>query len=226
MVTSPYFASLGGQSVREMVLTIPSSGRATADCWLDRPQGLMSGQQSLVLGGLTMLVTVWRGGEFAGVGSYRVVAGYGGWGNPIGPKPYTIPGKGGVRLSTVVKDAARACGERELVLADRSLGNYWFRVGNRPASRVFGQAAVKSWWIRNDGVTVVGDREQTVVQSSFDVLPGTDLGVGRVEIATDNPEDWSPGCVFTASTIATQKTVSAVVHTLTPERLRTTLWIV
>lgn len=227
MAANENLASLGGQSVRELVLTIPQFGRWTADCRLDHPQGALSGVQTLRLAGFSFVGTVVRGGDFVGTGYYRIVGGYGGWGRVIGPRGYSIQASGGVTVAMVVKDAATACGERYAVLRgnDRSLGNHWVRLKG-PASRVFGQMGVKNWWVRSDGVTVVGNRESPVVASAFDVLPESNLGVGRVEIATDYPGDWQPSVQFTAPTLATQRTVSAVVHTLTPDRLRTTAWII
>ena len=80
----------------------------------------------------------------------------------------------------------------------------------------------EQWWIREDGVTVIGARPTPTIVSTFDVITA-DREKGRIEVATDTPADWIPGSKFSSSTLPTQM-INAVVHKVTPTALRTEVW--
>ena len=74
--------------------------------------------------------------------------------------------------------------------------------------------------MRPDGVTQVGARPSGSIGSAFDVMPdGTDLGQGRVMIATENPADWQPGMRFANNLISTQL-IEVASYVLTRSRFR------
>ncbi len=219
------FAELDGVRVTELCLTLPLYGRWTADLVLDTTAAQTSGRVLLSLGELELNGIVARAGDLLGVGQLRLMGGKGsggGWGKRLPAKPYQSPG--GLRLQGVLVDAARGCGEEVELQEDRTIGFHYIR-REGPASQVL-KLASPGWWVRPDGVTEVGTPPSPTITSDFDVFPESDLGRGRILIATDKPEDWAPGCKFaTASLSSRVYTVSAVVHRLTPKQFRTEVWV-
>ncbi len=177
-----------------------------------------SGACTVVFGGLTLTCTVMRGAPWHGVFRARLAGGAGGWQTEIEPKGYRTPT--GVRRSAVVQDAATACGETALVLTDAILGGHYAREGG-PASRVLWELKTP-WYMREDGVTVVGPRSTTPIASTFTVLDGSPER-GIYTIATEKPEDFTPGRTFSSATIPTT-TIRGVVHRVDGGSLRTEVW--
>ncbi len=214
------FASVNGVRCQSLRLVRPSRGLWTADVVLANPLS-DGGRATLVLAGLEMVGHYYRFGDFLNNGYARIVGGNGGWLTTIEQKFYKSPF--GVKLTPVLQDAATAAGETVTVAEDTTIGNFYIREV-APAARVLNQLC-PSWYVLPSGATFVGPFENPVIASRFDVLvEGTDMSVGRVAIATDRPEDWIPGALFTAPTITTQRQVSTVVHKLTKDRLRTEVW--
>jgi hypothetical protein len=215
------FCSLNDARVTRLNLIIPARGPWTADATLDNVIEFTGTAVTLVLAGLTLVGSVYRSGNFSGTGSLRIVGGHGGWRQPIGEKFYQSPF--GVTLTPVLTDAANAVGETVIVDTDVTLGLFFTREAG-PACRVLNQTC-ESWHVQPDGTTRVGQRATPVISSRFDVMTdGVRPNLGRVPIATDFPADWVPGATFNAPTLGTTMQVSGVVHNLTPERLRTTIW--
>lgn len=218
-----FFSALNGVRCRSLLLTIPARQLWTAQSELESELDLESSGSDAVtleLGGLSLAGFAYRGGSFTGVGQYRIVGGAGGWGNEIAPKFYRNPF--GVKLSLVLGDAAAACGERISVTTDAEIGQFFMR-RRGPASTVLGQLS-PNWWVRQDGVVVTGEREESTIASVFDVMQeGTNLGTGRFCIATDFPEDWIPGRKF-SSPVTGLRRVSIVQHHLSAGKLRTMVW--
>ncbi len=221
------YATLNDFGISHLHLVIPSRGLWTADVVLDRSVTMsdLAGAVTLKLGDNFVLVgTVFRAGDFTGAAGYRVVGGAGGWMKLLPAKAYQSPA--GVKLSAVVSDTARAVGETVNVQQDSTVGNFFIRENQAPASRVL-NALAPSWWVNPaDGVTQVGTRAQTQITSQFDTLPvadGTSLLLGRIVVATDKPEEWIPGRQF-QSLVVSLKTISAVVHRLDATKLRTEVW--
>lgn len=213
------FAELNGTRIRTATVTIPYHGIWHADVVLDQAAEL-SGQLTLVLGDLALKGSVYRQGGFTGANYIRVVGGAGGWMKQLPAKEYRSTF--GVKFSVVAADAAKSVGETVSIASDFAVGNFYERQA-ACASRVLDTFA-PLWWMRSDGVTVVGDRTSPTVTSRFDVmLDGTNLAVGKVTVATDNPRDWQPGVKF-SSPVLTERTASAVVHRLDNSKLRTELW--
>ena len=214
------FASLNGVRCQSLTLTIPSRGLWTADAVLTNPLS-DGGTATLIVAGLTLIGAFIRSADFLENGFARLVGGHGGWHQTIPEKYYQSPF--GLRLTPILTDAASACGESVAVTTDSNVGNYYVR-RNTTAARVLNQLCPE-WWVRPDGVTQIGPRTTPIISSRFDVIAdGTNLASGRVQIATDKPEDWVPGCLFTAPTLPAQRQVSTVIHTLTSNKLRTTIW--
>jgi hypothetical protein len=212
------FCSLNGNRVTSLTLVKPQRGCAFADVTLDAVVRFATPAVTLVLAGLTVTASVLRSGEFTGATEARIVAGHGGWSQEIPERFYQNPF--GLKLSPILTDAANAVGESLIIDTDRTVGQFYVRE-RAVAARTLNQLT-DGWWVQNDGVTRVGLRPTTTVSSQFDVTAAS-LGIGRVTIATDRPEDWEPGCFFSAPTI-TRRQVSAVIHRLNQSGLRTELW--
>ena len=214
------FCSLNERRAYELNLTIPTRGLWTADAKLDTGGAFADTSVTLVLAGLTLVGAVYRTGSFSGVTWVRLVGGAGGWHQTIGERFYKNPF--GLQLAPIATDAANAVGETVQVAADVSVGSFYVR-RRGPAIRVLNQLAA-SWYALPSGVTFIGPRTTPRIASRFDVLSdGTSLARGAVAIATDFPEQWTPGCLFTSPTL-TERQASIVTHRLTPERLRTEVW--
>lgn len=213
------FAELNGSRVTSGTIALPYNGLWVADVQLDVPV-VASGLVTLTLGGLSLKGSVFRMNSFTGTTFARLVGGANGWGKAVPAKEYRS--QFGVKFSTIAGDAARAVGETVSVVADFTVGEFYERQNAR-AGRVLDTFA-PVWWMRADGVTVVGDRANTNVTSPFDVLAaGTDLGLGKVTIATDRPEDWQPGVTYSSPTISASR-ASVVLHKLDRDKLRTEIW--
>src|SRR4029078_290888 len=132
---------------------------------------------------------------FAGEGSLRLVGGKGGWMQTIPSRFYQNPN--GIRLTPVLTEPAKACGEKITVDTDTTLGLFFTRE-SAPACRVLNQLC-PSWYIQPDGGTRVGDRATPTIASAFDLVDEyVSPYLGRIPIATDFPEDWVPGVKFTS----------------------------
>lgn len=216
-----FYASFAGKRATALVVTIPYKGLWIADVSMaDEVRNSPPTTGLLVVADLSLLGTVFRAGDFGGNARLRIIGGRGGWSGEIRDRFYQLPR--GVSLRQVLSDAARDAGETVEVLVDRKIGSFYARAAG-PAERALGQLAGDAWWVRADGVTVVGERASTIITSPFDALEGTDPAAGRWELVTDFPGQWVPGRLFSGPTVAQQR-ISAVVHTLGGTNLRTSVW--
>lgn len=214
------FATLNGKQASAATVYLPASRVWTADVTVVDASTVTTGPAVIVLGDLTLKGTIYRGGDFLGSSTFRVIGGAGGWKKNIPAKFYQS--SFGVKLKPVVTDAANACGETVNVITDSSLGQFFVR-RQAEAQWTLYQTG-KNWWVDTEGVTQIGERPTPLITSKFDVLTdGTQLSLGKIQIATDFPKDWLPGVKFVAPTL-TEKQASAVVHRLTGETLRTEIW--
>lgn len=216
------FAEVNGTPVKKAEIVTPWYGVWTADVQLDRVADLSKGV-TLTVGGLVMKGVVYRAGDFLGATSYRIIGGGGGWGTTVPPLFFKSPF--GVTSTLVAKGIAAFVGESVAfdVTASRLLGDFYMQQ-SEPASRVMDRLC-DLWWVRPDGVTQIGTHSTTLIVSKFDVIPeGTDLALGKIAIATDVPEDWSPGRRFNSPQFAATKTISSVIHRLDSGKLRSEVW--
>ncbi len=216
------FCSINGARVTKLSLLIPAIGLQTADVSLDDVIEFTGTDAALTLAGLQMSMSVVRSGNFSGTGTLRLVGGKGGWRGIIPQRFYQNPN--GIKLSPVLTDAARAAGETIIIDTDTTLGLFFIRE-QAPACRVLNQLC-DSWYMQNDGTTRVGTRASPTITSKFDLVGEAQPNLGKFEIATDFPEDWVPGAMFSTPTLgSTVFQVSDVVHKLTPDNLRTVVWV-
>ena len=211
--------TLDGHTVLSCEVHIPSYGVWWADVEIDEPEAV-SGSVTLALPGLDMVGTVVSGGPWHGRARYRVAGGAGRWGKAIPAKSYT--NDAGVKLLTVLRDAAAACGETlDEDTVSGTVGSYYVREAG-PASRALALLAPRAWYVGEDGVTRLGarasstyDGEATRMDEAPELL--------RLEIAADDLTGLVPGVVVSDGQGQSLEAVD-VVHRLAGAKLRTIVW--
>ncbi len=196
--------ALNGERVVSAQVTIPRFGAAVADVSL-AAASTMPAAATLTLGKLAIKGTNARMASFAGASTMRFIGGAAGWRKEIKKRGYSHAQ--GVRLSTILNDAARDSGETIVVANDRVIGTSYVRE-RAPAERVLHLMVPRQWWVDVDGVTRLGARPSDKISTPFTVIQWSG-GKGRFEIATENYEDWLPGRTFTAPTVPALQTISA-----------------
>lgn len=199
--------TINGLTCSAVSVTVPLHGAWSADATLHGSDGPAAGEAAeLVVGGRKMVGTVRRGASHGGTRRLRLVGGAGGWRKVIPPKGYSHIA--GVRLSSVVQDAAREVGETAVVASDRVVGTAYVRDRGR-AERVVRLLAGDAWYVDAEGKTQVRSREASAIRSAFTVT-GRDAASGMLEIATEAYEDWIPGRTFSSPTVQDEQTISSV----------------
>lgn len=201
-----FFATANGGRVTTLSLGIPLLGLWMADITIADPDTLTTSPVTLVVGNLSLVGAVVRQGAFAGLQRARLVGGYGGWRKTVHAQGYSNPA--GIKLSTVMLDAAAACGEQVKVQTDSTIGTAFVRE-NAPASRLLSHFAPGGWYVDALGVTQMGARAPVTIGSPFTVLD-FDPGPGSLNIATEDYASWAPGATFSGPTVPTPQTVSFV----------------
>lgn len=209
-------ASLDGHRALGARLQIAAAGVWWAEAGLDIDVPV-SGRVSLVLADLTLSGTIVSGGTGpSGRSSYRIAAGRGRWGAAVPAKGYA--NDAGVKASTVLLDAAAACGETidAATLPTLRLGPAWTREAG-PAARALEQIAPGAWYVDLDGVTRFGKRAAHVLTAPS-LVSSVDRSRGVVHMASESLVDLLPG--------VTVEGIEAVdvMHEVSTVGIRTTLW--
>lgn len=198
--------TINGERVVSGSITIPYYGAWAADAILASSMAIPD-EAALVVGDLSLSGKSIRSASFAGSRSARIVGGRAGWRTELPPKGYSHAA--GVKLSTVLGDAAREVGERIVVAADRTIGSHWARIGGEKAERVLHLLLDGKWWIAPNGDTRIDARDASPITSPFTVIAWSG-GKGLFEIATESIAPWQPGRTFTAPNVAGVQTISSV----------------
>lgn len=222
-----------GMRVTSASVTTPYYGTWSADIALAEANEIADAIV-LVVGDLTLKGTAIRRGSFAGSRTVRLVGGGAGWRKAIPAKGYSHPA--GVKLSSVLGDAARESGERIQIATDRTIGTHYSRDAfEAKAERVLKILLDDKWWMDPAGVTQTKDRASDAIVTPFTVISWT-ASKGQFEIATETIAPWQPGRTFSAPNAPGMHTISSVtidadnegklrLHVLTTdgavERLRT-----
>jgi len=215
------FADLSGVMVHRMRLTVPFSGRWHADLALVTNTDV-SGPQILNIVGIPWSCAYVRAIDFSGERGIRVVAGTGGWAQTIASKQYG-PGPPQVTTQMVVNDAALACGEPSPVLdpsVPATIGNAFLRQSGAAAA-VLNAILGSAWWIGSSGVVQTAPRGGTVASPFY--AERVDGATGVYVIATESPQDWTPGISFAGPTVS--GIVSRVTHVIDRDKLRTEVMV-
>lgn len=197
--------TLNGVRVVSGSITIPYYGTWVADVVLSEA-GVISTGAKLVVSDLSLTGTVVRQASFAASRSARIVGGAGGWRNILPSRGYSHPA--GVKLSTVLSDAARECGESIRVDGDRSIGAHYARDAGK-AERVLELELDGKWWVDALGVTRTDGRDGSPIVTPFTVIAWSG-GKGQFEIASESVASWQPGRTFTSPTVDGVQVISSM----------------
>jgi hypothetical protein len=205
------YANLSGARITKCDLSIPYWGLWVADVEMPTTSPIPS-SVTLVLADLKLTGTVMRSDVFAGLIAARIVGGGGGWHKTVDQQEYAS--LTGVNVSTVLKDAAQAVGERVNVVTDVGLGTFFFREQAK-ASRFLRQLSGDLWYVDPSGVTQCcgATRSTSAVTSPF-LIQEFDPASGRILASTENPGDWAPGRQVSNKVLTTPRTLGYVRHTL------------
>lgn len=209
-------ATLNGIRVTKASVTIPAWGCWYAEVHLDSEHTL-TGAVTLVVADLTLAGTVLSGGPTLGRSSYRIVAGAGGWGQTLPKKSYANDAQ--VKVSTVLEDAARECGETMAAIdSDLRTGPAYVRDAG-PASRSLHELAPSAWYVDEAGTTRLGARAAGELVGKVTRENPIDLARGMVVLAAESIATILPGVVIDG-----QSAVD-VLHEISAEGgLRSTVW--
>lgn len=209
-------STLAGHRVTSATATLPAWGCWFASASIDGEHAL-TGRVELKIADLTLSGTVLSGGPDKGRSSYRIVGGAGGWGRTIAEESYDDDA--GVKLSTVLGDAAAAVGETldtsTLSSSDRTGVRYTRPEG--PASALLERHASKAWYVGEDGTTRLGRRAASTLPPKVTHGP-VDRARRTVTLASESISTILPGLVVDGLEAVD------VVHELTPSGLRSTVW--
>lgn len=186
--------TLNANRLTDARLSIPAWGASYHDVTLDA-EVLLSGAVTLAVADLTVKCTVIAGGPAAGRSFYRLVAGAGGWGKTLPKTSYA--NDAGVKLSTVLGDAAKAVGETlDLSTVDPAarLGPAWTRPEG-PACRLLELLSPNAWYVGEDGKTRLGQRPKTALKTAAARTSQLDLARGTLTLASDSIAGILPGIV-------------------------------
>lgn len=208
-------ASLAGYTATRCRVHRPSWGVWWAEVELAATPSL-SGSVVLQLADLEMTGTVMTDGDTTTArSSWFVAGGAGGWGQEIAAESYS--NDAGVSMATVLRDAARACGETiDESTVTGTLGSYYVREA-APASRVLSVVSPRSWYVDDDGVTRLGARAASTYSERAPVVDEYP-GLGIVVLAAATIAAIKPGVTVAGITAVD------VEHTLEGSELRTTVW--
>lgn len=203
---------LNGLMVERAAVTLPRWGVWTADVQVASGD-LQASAATLELAGLTLVGTVLpdRGNVYRERGFYKIVGGAGGWRRTVPPRAYR--NGPGVKLSTVVKDAAREAGETLSTFTDRVVGPSFVRPRG-DAGRVLDLLAPQRWHVGEDGVTRLAVRAAAPFGEPYQVM---DRRPDRamLTVAAESIVGLVPGATLEGIEAATVR------HELTPAGLRT-----
>lgn len=208
-------ASLQGQPVTHARVQLPAWGVWYADCRLAE-EAELAGAVELEIADMKLSGTIVSGGPSKGESRYRVAGGAAAWGHTIKERGYA--NDVGVKLSSVLADAATEAGERlDVATVPSSSVGAIFTRERGPAARVLQQLATENWYVGEDGVTRLGRRPRAelkveAARGDFDVSRGT------LELAADSIATIVPGVVVDGIEAVD------VQHELDSKKLRSTVW--
>jgi hypothetical protein len=209
------YLSFAGAHVMTLSLTMSLWGAWVADIVLSTSEPLPSVADSLAVGDLTLIGTVFRAASFAGARSARLIGGFGGWPKSVSAQDYR---GSSVMASTVLRDAATAVGEK-IVMGTTDTNLFRFTREAAAAQRVLKSIAGASWWVAPDGVTHIGPRPSATVKGEFVVVAWSGK-TGKFEIATETLSEWLPGNTFTGPGDGVQTISSLMIESSNTGKLR------
>jgi len=208
-------ATLNDHRVTSATIDLPAWGAWHADVSLDG-EVKIAGAVTLVVNDLTLKGTILSGGPLFGRSRFRVVGGAGGWGKILPKNSYA--NDAGVRLSTILNDAAKAAGETldASTVPTIQLGPAWTR-DEGAACFVLNALAPSAWYVGEDGVTRLGQRKASTFAGQATRIEPVDQATKRLTIASESIATLVPGVVVDGLSALD------VTHEISPDGLRTTI---
>ncbi len=179
---------LNGVPITRGRVQMPAWGLWWADVDLAEPQAL-SGTATLKFADVTLSGKIVSGGAADGRAAYRIVAGNGGWCSRIAEKSYR--NDAGVKLATVLNDAAQKVGETIANLPTTRLGPHYARAEGL-ASAVLHRHADRAWYVDEQGITRLGSRP-TTIYAGEGTRTRREPSSAVIEIATESLATLVPG---------------------------------
>jgi hypothetical protein len=196
--------AVNGSPASRMRVQVGAFGAWWVDVDLTDPAEL-TGAVTVKLADVTASGTIVSGGVAHGRGAYRIVSGAGGWGKALPPKAYH--NDAGVKVATVLADAARECGETLGALPTARLGPHFARMGATPNTlgtgfELLNMLAPGAWYADFAGVVQFGARPATTYAGDA-TRSRTSPAAGVVELVTDEIATLVPGVQVDGSAPAT-----------------------
>lgn len=218
------FASVNGQRLSSLRVVAGNVGPWFADLEFEEAPDL-AGKVTITVGALQLVGTVVPqfDGTFGQQRKCRVVAGANGWGTMLGPKAYHNDAS--IKAQLIAADAARECGETlgGFVPAADRVGNDFVRraaLASNVLEEVIGSVA---WWVDYAGVTQVGPRPASAIDSSTYEVLAHDPRTRIVTLAVDDPGAVTVGSILSERLDAPQTVRDLELH-LDGGALRITAW--
>ena len=209
------YAEIHGHRVITGRITIPLWGCWHADVRVDDYVDEVQ-MGTLRVGALALVCSVVRSANVAGARSQRLVGGAGGWRKDVSSRQYQHDA--GVMISLVLRETASEVGETVVIGEDRSIGPGYTRTAG-PAARVLRDlVGDNGWYLREDGVTVIGTRPGGAVPGAYTAI-GYDGAAGVVTIGADDVSALMPGRTISTAVIGT-RLICGVTHLLDKGTLR------
>lgn len=205
-------ATLADSTVTALTVHWPTWGLWWAEAAISDPAEL-TGVQALTVAGTAFSGAVVSGGAYNGRAAYRLVAGAGGVNKALPKKGYTDTA--GVRLATVLGDAAREAGETldtSGVVATR-LGPNYARQAGETLGDLLQRHFPAGWYADTDGTIRIGTRDATTYEGT---APRVRVNPAHavIDLAVDSLEGLAPGVQVDGQAPATDLQID-----LTPDRL-------
>lgn len=228
MTDTNTFIAVNGHRVRALKLQVSAIGPWFAEIDLvEQPDAPLAGHVTLTVGDTELHGTIiaQQSGSFAQQTSFRIVGGAGGWGRLLGAKGYH--NDAGIKARLIAEDAARECGETLQSFAPvlERVGLDYARA-NEAASTVLEYAAGGApWWVDYNGLTYVGTRPTSDLDSSAYVLQSYDPRDRIAQLAIDDLAALQIGSVVTDERLDGPQTVHDFeVTTRDNSPLRASVW--
>jgi hypothetical protein len=202
-------ATLNGHAATRARVQVPAWGTWWAD--VDLVEAIsISGAVTLQIAEVTFAGTIVSGGVAHDRASYRIVGGAGGWGQTLQDKGYASDA--GIKISTVINDAAASCGETVSGAPTTRLGPHFVRATGL-ASAVLHELVPRAWYVDFAGVTQFGTRA-SAAYTGDGARTRVDPAGAIFEIATEAITGLVPGVTIDGSEPATD-----VEYVVEPKRL-------
>lgn len=167
-----------------------------------------------VMGSLSLIGTVLASEAFGGIAELLVVGGAGGW--RMVPDGLAFQNDAVVSSFDIASALASSVGETVEVTA-QSLGVHW--TFDPQVSAANNLDAIGTWYMREDGVTVLGERvDGAEIRATIESLNGA-RGRATCVIDEEDAASFLPGSLVTSDALATPIRVRHTRYLVTPGRL-------